>query len=183
MWIFQKLSRTSRTSCESLRSNRRLSWTLAVVSIPAASAFASAECAEWSAVTLTRGFSSWYKRESSTIVVDGYRNAAISRERLCTAEPEPCVDPHTRPASRGPASPSSDWESWWNWRGTATGSARARSTPILHGMEKDGLLRSRQDQIKSHFRRVYRATPPGKESPEGGEEDRAGTPGELLKES
>lgn len=34
--------------------------------------------------------------------------------------------------------------------------------PILHGMEKDGLLRSRQDQVKSHFRRVYRATPQGK---------------------
>jgi DNA-binding PadR family transcriptional regulator len=34
--------------------------------------------------------------------------------------------------------------------------------PILHGMEKNGLLQSRQEQINSHFRRVYRATSLGR---------------------
>ena len=55
--------------------------------------------------------------------------------------------------------------------------------PILHGMEKDGLLRSRQDQIKSHFRRVYRATPQGKRVLKAAKRTVQELLGELLKES
>jgi DNA-binding PadR family transcriptional regulator len=55
--------------------------------------------------------------------------------------------------------------------------------PILHGMEKDGLLRSRQDQIRSHFRRVYRATPQGRKVLEAAKMTVQELLGELLKES
>ena len=55
--------------------------------------------------------------------------------------------------------------------------------PILHGMEKDGLLRSRQDQIKSHFRRVYRATPRGRRVLKAAKTTVQELLGELLKES
>jgi DNA-binding PadR family transcriptional regulator len=34
--------------------------------------------------------------------------------------------------------------------------------PILHGMEKEGLLRSSHDRVASHSRRVYRTTPLGR---------------------
>lgn len=34
--------------------------------------------------------------------------------------------------------------------------------PMLHSMEKTGLLCSRQEEVHSHFRRVYRATPLGR---------------------
>ncbi len=34
--------------------------------------------------------------------------------------------------------------------------------PMLHSMERTGLLSSRQQEIDSHFRRVYRATSLGR---------------------
>lgn len=34
--------------------------------------------------------------------------------------------------------------------------------PIVHGMEKKGLLRSRQQQVNGKIRRVYSATPNGR---------------------
>jgi len=55
--------------------------------------------------------------------------------------------------------------------------------PILHGMEKDGLLRSRQNQIKNHFRRVYRATPQGRRVLKAAKMTVQELLGELLKES
>jgi DNA-binding PadR family transcriptional regulator len=36
--------------------------------------------------------------------------------------------------------------------------------PILHGLEKRGLLRSREIWMNSHKRRVYRATPLGRKA-------------------
>lgn len=36
--------------------------------------------------------------------------------------------------------------------------------PILHGMEKRGYLRSETQEAKSHYRRVYKITPKGKDA-------------------
>jgi DNA-binding PadR family transcriptional regulator len=55
--------------------------------------------------------------------------------------------------------------------------------PILHAMEKDGLLRSRQRQIKNHFRRFYRATPQGKRVLKAAKATVQDLLGEWLKES
>ncbi len=34
--------------------------------------------------------------------------------------------------------------------------------PLLHGMERKGLLRSREQQVNGHMRRIYFATPQGR---------------------
>jgi len=36
--------------------------------------------------------------------------------------------------------------------------------PIVHGMEKKGLLRSKQQQVSGKIRRVYSATPAGRKA-------------------
>jgi len=52
--------------------------------------------------------------------------------------------------------------------------------PILHGMEKRGLLRSETQEASGHYRRVYQITPKGKEALRGAKEKVRELFGELF---
>lgn len=53
--------------------------------------------------------------------------------------------------------------------------------PIMHGLEKKGLLRSKEQQVKGKIRRVYSATPSGRKALEAAKQRVRELFGELLK--
>jgi PadR family transcriptional regulator PadR len=54
--------------------------------------------------------------------------------------------------------------------------------PILHGLERKGLLKSRDEQSGRRFRRVYRATPKGRMALEAAKEKVRELFGELFED-
>jgi PadR family transcriptional regulator PadR len=52
--------------------------------------------------------------------------------------------------------------------------------PIVHGLQKKGLLRSKQQQIKGRIRRVYSATPSGRKALRGAKQKVRELFGELF---
>jgi DNA-binding PadR family transcriptional regulator len=54
--------------------------------------------------------------------------------------------------------------------------------PILHSLEKRGLLRSQEEWINSHKRRVYRATPLGRKALKTAKEKVRELFGELIEQ-
>lgn len=55
--------------------------------------------------------------------------------------------------------------------------------PILHGLEKRGLLRSREIWMNGHKRRVYRATPLGRKALKAAKDKVRELIGELFNEN
>jgi PadR family transcriptional regulator PadR len=54
--------------------------------------------------------------------------------------------------------------------------------PIVHGLEKKGLLRSKQQQVNGKIRRVYSATPNGRKALEAARERARELFGELFED-
>ena len=54
--------------------------------------------------------------------------------------------------------------------------------PLLHGLEKKGLLKSKRVRLDGRFRRTYRATPKGKKALEDAKEKVSELFGELFEE-
>lgn len=55
--------------------------------------------------------------------------------------------------------------------------------PVLHGLEKKGYLRSREERVGRTVRRLYRATPSGKRALAAAREKVRELFGELLKDA
>ena len=54
--------------------------------------------------------------------------------------------------------------------------------PILHGLERKGLLKSNNEQLGKRFRRVYRATPKGRKALDAAKEKVRELFGELFED-
>lgn len=54
--------------------------------------------------------------------------------------------------------------------------------PILHGLERKGYLKSKEERSGKHFRRVYRATPKGKKALAAAKDKVRELFGELLED-
>ncbi len=55
--------------------------------------------------------------------------------------------------------------------------------PILHGLERKGLLKSTDEQLGKRFRRVYRATPKGRKALAAAKENVRELFGELFEDN